>query len=69
MEEAGLLVSHGEIVEGRVRRVYEATDAGKRELAELRVAVSELADEVLTDRRRLPKRRPPGRSTLPRADR
>ncbi len=50
MEAAGLLASHEETVEGRVRRVYEATDAGKRELAKLRVAVAELADEVLTGR-------------------
>lgn len=49
MEEGGLLVSHSETVEGRVRRIYEATDAGRSELAELRMAVSELANEVLAD--------------------
>lgn len=47
MESNGLLVSHEEVVDGRLRRVYEATAAGEAELGRLRQAVAELAGEVL----------------------
>ena len=57
MERSGLLVSRAEIVEGRTRRLYAATDAGTSELALLRAAVAELAGEVLDDNGRLKRRR------------
>jgi DNA-binding PadR family transcriptional regulator len=49
MEGSGLLVSRQELVEGRNRRVYVATDIGRAELGHLRTAVAELAEEVLVD--------------------
>lgn len=56
MEQTGLLVSREEVAEGRTRRLYAATDAGRSELGRLRAAVAELADEVLPRSER-PKRR------------
>ncbi|WP_328738776.1 PadR family transcriptional regulator [Streptomyces erythrochromogenes] len=47
LETDGLLVSEQRVVEGRTRRVYRATDAGKAALAEDRRALAELAREVL----------------------
>jgi DNA-binding PadR family transcriptional regulator len=47
MEAEGLLVSRKEVVEGRTRRVYAATEQGRAVLAEMRHALRELADEVL----------------------
>jgi DNA-binding PadR family transcriptional regulator len=47
LEADGLLVSRQEVVEGRTRRVYRATDAGRAALAEDRRALRELAREVL----------------------
>jgi DNA-binding PadR family transcriptional regulator len=47
MEKAGLLRSREQVVSGHRRRLYRATAAGRRSLAECRRAVSELADEVL----------------------
>jgi DNA-binding PadR family transcriptional regulator len=47
MEDEGLLTSTTEVVGGRTRRVYRATDAGLALLAEGRRAVAELATEVL----------------------
>jgi DNA-binding PadR family transcriptional regulator len=49
METDGLLVSEQRIVDGRARRVYTATEAGKQALAEDRRALAELAREVLGD--------------------
>ena len=57
MERSGLLVSRAEVVEGRTRRLYSATEAGTSELALLRAAVAELAGEVLDDNGRLKRRR------------
>lgn len=37
------------MVDGRTRRVYKATEAGKQALAEDRQALKELAREVLGD--------------------
>jgi DNA-binding PadR family transcriptional regulator len=48
MEADGLLTSHEEVVDGRVRRLYQATDQGRQELATCRQTLAELADEVLT---------------------
>lgn len=47
METAGLLTSTGHLVDGRVRRVYVATAAGRDALAHLRAVVAEMAGEVL----------------------
>lgn len=47
LEADGLLVSEQRVVEGRTRRVYEATELGRRVLAEDRAALRELAREVL----------------------
>lgn len=49
LEADGLLVSEQQIVDGRARRVYRATPAGERALAEDRRALRELAREVLAD--------------------
>ncbi|WP_190812605.1 PadR family transcriptional regulator [Saccharopolyspora pogona] len=47
LEAEGLLVSEHELVEGRQRRVYRATDAGLEALTADREALRELAREVL----------------------
>jgi PadR family transcriptional regulator PadR len=47
LEAEGLLTSRSEVVAGRTRRLYSATDAGLAALAEGRRAVAELAAEVL----------------------
>ncbi|MEW2360197.1 PadR family transcriptional regulator [Spirillospora sp. NPDC029432] len=47
LEADGLLVSEQRVVEGRMRRVYAATEAGRAALAEDRAALRELAREVL----------------------
>ena len=47
MEEDGLLASRRTIVDGRWRRVYRATPAGRRTLRETKRALRELADELL----------------------
>jgi len=50
LEGDGLLESEQQIVEGRTRRVYRATAAGRAALAQDRRALAELAREVLPDR-------------------
>ena len=47
LEADGLLVSHQQVVDGRARRVYRATPAGRAALTEDRRALRELAEEVL----------------------
>ena len=49
MEADGLLTSRTVVVEGRRRRVYVATAAGRRSLTEAKQQLRELADEVLAD--------------------
>ncbi|MFI9175808.1 PadR family transcriptional regulator [Streptomyces lincolnensis] len=49
LEADGLLTSEQRVVDGRVRRVYRATEAGQQALAEDRRALAELAREVLGD--------------------
>ncbi|BFP54571.1 PadR family transcriptional regulator [Streptomyces sp. CMC78] len=49
LEADGLLVSEQQVVGGRTRRVYRATEAGREALAEDRRALRELAREVLGD--------------------
>ncbi|MFD0182841.1 PadR family transcriptional regulator [Streptomyces sp. NPDC003631] len=56
LEADGLLISEQRIVDGRTRRVYTATEAGRQALAEDRRALAELAREVL------------GNDTSPRTD-
>lgn len=50
LEGDGLLESEQQVVEGRTRRVYRATAAGRAALAQDRRALAELAREVLPDR-------------------
>ncbi|BBX76044.1 helix-turn-helix transcriptional regulator [Mycobacterium shinjukuense] len=49
LEADGLLVSRQQVVDGRTRRVYRATPAGRTALNEDRRALRELAREVLGD--------------------
>ncbi|CAI7973552.1 MULTISPECIES: PadR family transcriptional regulator [unclassified Parafrankia] len=49
LEADGLLTSDQRVVDGRARRVYRATEVGRRALAEDRKALAELAREVLGD--------------------
>ncbi|CAL9376471.1 Transcriptional regulator [Streptomyces sp. enrichment culture] len=49
LEADGLLSSEQQVVDGRTRRVYRATEAGRKALAEDRKALAELAREVLGD--------------------
>ncbi|MEX2134045.1 MAG: PadR family transcriptional regulator [Acidimicrobiia bacterium] len=48
MQEDGLLVSREELAEGRVRRLYRATEGGRDELHACRQALAELAGELLS---------------------
>ena len=50
LETDGLLVSEQQVVEGRTRRVYRATDAGRAALEGDRRALAELARELLPER-------------------
>jgi PadR family transcriptional regulator, regulatory protein PadR len=47
LEASGLLTSRDDLADGRRVRRYAITDAGRRELAESRAALRELAAEVL----------------------
>ena len=47
MQQQGLLASREVLVEGRTRRLYQTTAAGRDELAACRRALAELANEVL----------------------
>jgi DNA-binding PadR family transcriptional regulator len=47
MEAEGLLRSTAETVDGRARRVYKITPAGRRALRQAKVLLAELANEVL----------------------
>jgi DNA-binding PadR family transcriptional regulator len=47
MEAEGLLRSRRTVVDGKARRTYEATAAGRKTLKAARAALRELADEVL----------------------
>jgi DNA-binding PadR family transcriptional regulator len=49
LEADGLLTSKQQLVDGRVRRVYQATRAGRKALDADRKALAELAREVLGD--------------------
>jgi DNA-binding PadR family transcriptional regulator len=47
LEADGLLASKQRVIDGRTRRMYRATAAGKRALADDRRALAELAHELL----------------------
>ena len=47
MEEEGLVRSASQVVDGRTRRVYTITPAGRRALRDAKRMLAELADEVL----------------------
>ena len=49
LEEQGLLTSSTRLEQGRILRHYSATAAGRRVLGEARIALAELADELLAD--------------------
>lgn len=49
LESLGYLRQHAEVVEGRWRKYYQATAAGKRVLKEARAKLQELVAEVLED--------------------
>ncbi|HTU16488.1 MAG TPA: PadR family transcriptional regulator [Gemmataceae bacterium] len=49
LENLGYLTQHAEVVEGRRRKYYQATAAGKRVLNEARAKLQELVAEVLED--------------------
>ena len=49
LENLGYLTQHAEVVEGRRRKYYQATAAGKRVLNEARGKLQELIAEVLED--------------------
>ena len=51
LEADGLLTSRRAVVDGRTRRFYQATKAGRAALAEDRRVLRELANEVLADDR------------------
>lgn len=50
LEADGLLTSEQRVVDGRTRRVYRATEAGRLALADDRRALAELAREMLPGR-------------------
>jgi len=49
LEKDGFLQSNREVVNGKVRKYYRATEAGKRALADAHAKVRELVDEVYKD--------------------
>jgi len=51
LEKDGFLQSNKEVVNGKVRKYYRATEAGKRALADAHAKVRELVDEVYKDQR------------------
>jgi len=52
LEQAGCLRASKKVVNGRLRKYYRATPAGRRLLARLRARLRELAEEVLQRRTR-----------------
>jgi DNA-binding PadR family transcriptional regulator len=49
LEEGGLLESRQAVVEGKVRKYYRITPAGRKALAAIKPKVRELVDEALGD--------------------
>ncbi len=48
MEKKGYLAREERVVEGRVRKYYTATAAGRKALEEVRTKIAELVGEVVT---------------------
>lgn len=51
LERRGYLKSHDEVVNGKVRKYYRATPAGKAALEEAKDKISELVEEVLYEKK------------------
>jgi DNA-binding PadR family transcriptional regulator len=49
LEQLGYLRSHGEVVQGKRRKYYQATPRGRRVLAEARLKLAELVAEIIED--------------------
>ena len=49
LEKAGYLRSAGEVVNGKLRKYYEATAKGRRLLKQVKGKIRELIDEVIGD--------------------
>ncbi len=49
LERAACLRSKKEVVNGKLRKYYEATSRGRRALTEVRTKIRELVDEVLEE--------------------
>jgi PadR family transcriptional regulator, regulatory protein PadR len=47
LEEAGLLISEQQVVDGRWRKYYRITPAGRKALTQIRAKLAELSQEVL----------------------
>jgi DNA-binding PadR family transcriptional regulator len=56
LETEGYLRSEAQVIEGKVRRYYRSTPAGRKALERLKVKIRELVDEVLEDG--MPAKRP-----------
>jgi PadR family transcriptional regulator PadR len=54
LEEAGLLISEQQVVEGRWRKYYRITPAGRKALIQIRAKLAELAQEVLDEQKSEP---------------
>jgi DNA-binding PadR family transcriptional regulator len=69
LETEGYLRSEAQVIEGKVRRYYRSTSAGRKALERLKVKIRELVDEVLEDE--APAKQPArvGTSTRPAATR
>jgi len=47
LEESGYLKSEQELVEGKLRKYYRITQSGQKMLAQLKLKIRELSDEVM----------------------
>lgn len=50
LQNAGYLTCAAQVINGRVRKYYQITDAGRLALVEARAKIGELVDEVLEGR-------------------
>jgi DNA-binding PadR family transcriptional regulator len=74
LEALGYLKSRTEVIAGKQRRYYQATDAGRRVLADARVKLRELVGEIVEDKddafhalrqKRQPPKSPPSAKKVP----
>jgi DNA-binding PadR family transcriptional regulator len=49
LEEAGYLTREDQVVEGKVRKYYSITSLGQEALAQARVKIQELVEEIMDD--------------------